>query len=85
MDETRKSCSGKKVNLDVSDEACRRFGFDCGARFSLFSGEEGTVAGVGPINPNNDTGPLTLWYELDRHEGCITFHYPLKDGDLIPV
>jgi hypothetical protein len=85
MDETRKSCSGREVNLDVSDEACCRFGFACGDRFSLFSGELGIVAGVGPINPSNDAGPLTLWYELDQHGGCITFHYPLKEGDLRPV
>ncbi len=85
MDEIRESCSGRKVNLDVSNEACRLFGFDHGARFVNSAGEQGAVAGVGPINPNNDSGPLTLWYELDRHEGCVTFHFPLQDGDLRPI
>ncbi|MFP4514811.1 MAG: hypothetical protein ACLFNO_02275 [Parcubacteria group bacterium] len=73
MKKTVFSKSGRKIEIDISDEACSEFGFKHGARIVHPNLGKGTVEGVGHVNGCTDVN--VLWYKLDVDEG-VSFSYP---------
>lgn len=66
----------RNIVLDISEEACRPFGFLHGDRVLTASQLTATIMGVAPGNE----GENVLWYVIDRLEGRVCyFGSPVKN------
>lgn len=61
---------GVKVYLNISDEACMRFGFKYGQRIIDPRDDKGVVMGVAPAEPG---APDVLWFAFDCDEGEVCY------------
>jgi len=64
--------SGRTLEVDTSNEACQKFGFDASQRITDIHGNPGTVVGVTSPLRSKDS-QLYLWVTLDKHNGRIIF------------
>jgi hypothetical protein len=75
------SCSSKSFEVDISDEACGKFGFKHGDRIvDNNNNEKGTIMGVAGMVCGE--GKETLWYALDCDGGRVSFSEPFEKGAL---
>jgi len=81
-----------KLIVDVSDEACQKFGFNPGQRvIQKHSGITGTVVGVAPAPsvpgpPCIEPGSNLLWISFDEDEGKISFvPNPQRNLKILPM
>ena len=69
--------NGKTLEVDISEEACARFGFKPGQRIhEPLYGMDGTVVGTAPMplsSPCQNQGDEMLWLEMDNMEGRVCF------------
>lgn len=77
--------SGDKILVDISDEACTKFGFKHNDRFRCKGSHEhlggGTVMGVAKgVSPATDE--LVLWAILDHNSGLATFY---SDNEIVDM
>lgn len=57
--------SGKTFKVDISDEACLKFGFKHRERIADRKGNKGTVMGVAPMIPERKLSQTVLWIAAD--------------------
>jgi hypothetical protein len=78
------SRAGISFEVDISDEACSKFGFKHGDRIIDNNGDEGTVVGVADKTDNSNK--KTLWYALDCDNGKVSYWETWANADfsLIP-
>jgi hypothetical protein len=63
-------------SVDISDEACRKFGFEHKEKILDLYGRPGLVIGVAPMPESSeciDQGEDILWISLDEHNGKVCF------------
>jgi hypothetical protein len=75
---------GKTLVVDISDEACKMFGFKHGDRFIERNRQRhGTIIGVAPKPPNGSDGnnEAMLWVSLDGDDGEVC-HFTNPRSDL---
>jgi hypothetical protein len=68
--------NGQSLEVDISDEACEKFGFRHGEKISDQSGRFGVVVGVAPIpmpSRCTEAGTGVLWISIDGSEGRVCF------------
>lgn len=63
----------REIELDISEKACKSFGFLYEDKVITIKGENATIKGVSP----NDDGEDVLWYSIDRLDDQIC-HYEDK-------
>jgi len=73
------SVEGKHFEVDISDEACGKFGFKYGQRITIYE-KGGIVVGVAPID---NSERKVLWIALDRDNGKVCF--PFLHKDILPA
>lgn len=82
------SRAGRSFEIDISNEACSKFGFKHGDRIrlqffshraqSLIFSLKGTVMGVASPN-NNDQSTLVLWLAIDAYGGKVVYTTDLSE------
>lgn len=74
-----KTTDNRIIAVDISDEACLKFGFAHGEIAIRPDGLKAIIKGVAPGNDGNDV----LWYEIDhpRQKGLACYYE--KAGNLL--
>jgi hypothetical protein len=74
--------AGNSFYVDISDEACGKFGFKHGDRiYDPDQGKEGIIEGVAPSAYSRKS----LWHALDGHGGKVRCKVEWREGSLIKV
>lgn len=72
---TAQTISGDMITVDISDDACAKFGYKHGDRiiYKSASNYPGKVIGVAPISNGEQKA---LWFAFDEDHGRISFMEP---------
>ena len=62
---------GQVFEVDISDEACSKFGYKHGELISFPGLGKGIVMGVAPATEDNPQD--VLWYALDYRDGRVSY------------
>lgn len=80
--------SGDEFEVDISDEACQRFGCCHGDIIIDPNGDIGKVMGVAPMFAwcTDDQGEDVLWYIRIKDSSVrVGFYHPLEEGEYFRV
>lgn len=76
---------GKPFEVDISNEACGKFGCKHGDKIIDCQGYTGVVEGVAPATGGAYPRPEVLWVARDLDEGKVGYCHPLGPRCLRPV